>query len=329
MKQNESNNKAIVTANQNNALAISTPKELQSASAKSKIKLKELAVVAHQSGNPQMDMPVRLMNDEEQVVAATKLEAYIELYLGIDIAQQDNGEDLFIALQTLLAEQFGQLSVGEVEQAFKLCMAGKLDTKLVAYYNRVTVQMLGDLFASYLRWRKAAKRALAAAAKETAEEQRIAAMQELQPELHSSWIEQIQDWILSAEAGEVICSSWEHIPHKPVEVFAKTFPNLWKVETKKALWEKAKQLAKGRKKADEEERSAKMGGSAAALAKALKRIEQDSKGAEALAKAYYSKLLIWELIKGPALAQQEKERQEKLDKINKYKAELEAAKKNK
>lgn len=276
-----------------------------------------------------MDMPVRQMAQAELIVAATKLEGYIELYLGIDIAEQANGEELFIALQTLLAEQFPQLSVGEVEQAFKLCMAGKLDTKLVAYYNRVTVQMLGDLFASYLRWRKAAKRALAQAAKETAEAERVAAMQELQPQLHSSWIEQIQDWVLSAEAGEVVCNRWQDIPHKPVEVFAKTFPNLWEPETKKALWEKAKNLAKGRKKADEEERSAKMGGCAAALAKALKRIEQDSKGAEALAKAYYSKLLIWELIKGPALAKQEKERQEKLAAINKLKAELEAAKNNK
>lgn len=101
-----------------------------------------------------MNAPIRAMSTEALFVAGTvELQGVSLAYCGAAVATVP--PVVWDECLSLLQNQFPNIGIYEIRQAFELAAASKLDVNIVAYRGQFTVDILGKVLAAYSEYRKA------------------------------------------------------------------------------------------------------------------------------------------------------------------------------
>lgn len=201
--------------------------------------------------------PLRLLPPEEgRAAVLSALFVCTSLYLGVKAEDQD--ELLYIKGAEFIIKNFGGLGLAELDEAFNLAAAKKINVNLTPYYGTFRLEAIGELLTAYTAKRnkilqevnkeiraaeEAERKAEEAASKNTA--------------ARAAFCGEVKKWVDMAKEGVLIFDTWEEVPSNKVRVAYEDkafFSPYSSIESKRALYKEALDLAvrKARRKIREE-----------------------------------------------------------------------------
>lgn len=243
--------------------------------------------------------PIRtldIMASREAIISMLYL--CTSLYMGV----QNNKQDpmLYKKGAQFIIDQYSWISVNELDLAFSLASARKIEVDLNAYYGTFSLEVVGKLLREYQRYRN---KVLAAVEKEI-EDKAKAEREEIEKDMknqvaQAEFCKEVMKWVAMANEGFPPFDHWNEIPSVKSRAAFQAGALKVEAEQKKELWAKAGELAMKEIVSEKAAKVARGQLSSGNYKDFAKQIDQgyQPKGFGGKREKIYSQLLLWNFVK--------------------------------